>query len=164
MQAACNCDLHRFFVDYVFGKAQINFNKYLGLIGLQVTTVWKNALSADGKIAPDVRVYSWQPVNDSNIRLGISNPANCWTRAGLHTGDILKSVNGIVIKSSIDFRRILREIKFGDTVVVKVQRPKGSLETNVLIDGYQQTEVHLVEVTKPSAKQRRLFEQWANAD
>jgi predicted metalloprotease with PDZ domain len=163
-EASCNCDLHRFFVDYVFGKAQINFNKYLALIGLQVTTVWKNALSADGKIAPDVRVYSWQPLNDSNIRLGISNPANCWTRAGLHTGDILKSVNGVVIKSSIDFRRILREIKFGDTVVVKVQRPKGSLETNVLIDGYQQPEVHLVEVTQSSAKQRRLFEQWGNAD
>jgi len=163
-RTVCHCDVHQFFVDYVFGKTQINFNKYLELIGLQVTAEWKNALSADGKIAPDVRVYSWQPIHESNIRLGISNPANCWTRAGLHTGDILRSVNGTVIKSSMDFRTILRQVKFGDTLVVEVQRPQENFKTTVVIDGYQQPEIHLVELTHPSAKQKRLFAQWANAD
>ena len=64
----------------------------------------------------------------------------------------------------MDFRRILRDVKFGDIVVVEVQRPTGSLKANVLVDGYQQPEIHLSELTQRSGKQRKLFAQWANAN
>lgn len=160
----CKCDVHQFFLDYVYGNRPIDFNKYLRLIGLEVNTEWKNVLSAEGQLAPDLRVYSWQPLNETSIRLGITNPVNCWTKAGLHTGDMIKSINGTAIRSTGDFRRVIRDIKFGDIVVVEVQRPAGILKANVLIEGYQLPEVHVTESKRSSEKQKKLFAQWANVE
>jgi len=156
----CNCNVHQFFQDHVFGSKQIDFNKYLQLIGLQMSMTWKDVLSPDAKIIPDLRVYSWQKPGENFIRVGITNPASCWGKAGLHTGDIIKSVNGATINAPGDFRRLIRGINVADTVSVEVQRATGTWKTNILITGYQQPVVNIAQMTHTTEKQRHLYEQW----
>ncbi|HET9823830.1 MAG TPA: PDZ domain-containing protein [Chitinophagaceae bacterium] len=158
----CGCGVHEFFTDYVYGHKQIDFNRYLALIGLRVNIEWKQVVSGDSTIAPDLRVYSWQAPNESFIRLGITNPASCWGQAGLHTGDIIKSVNESAINSSREFRQAIRQAKVGDTISIQVRRPSGSFHTNVAIKGYQQPEVRIVESKSSSQKEKSLRNRWKN--
>lgn len=158
----CGCNVHNFFVDHVYGTRQIDFNKYLELIGLKMDVQWKVVLSADKKPTPDLRVYSWQVPNENVIRLGITNPASCWGKAGLHTGDILISVNGNRTHSTRDFRQAIRGAQPGDTVVVEVRQSSRLVKTNVLITGYQQPDVHISELNRDSDKEQKLFRQWMN--
>jgi len=157
----CGCSVHQFFQDYVYEHKQIDFKKYLELVGLQMQMTWKDVLSEGGKHVPDLRVYSWLD-SEKNLKLGITNPLSCWGRAGLHTGDIIKSVNGTPINETRNFRQVIREVKMGDTVVVEVQRPAGIIKIKVLITGYQQPEVHITPISRVTEKQKNLFRQWIN--
>ena len=156
----CGCDVHQFFTDHVFGHKQIDFNKYLKLAGLQMSVALKDALSSDGKPAPDLRIYSWQKNNEDFIRIGITNPQSCWGKAGLHTGDIIKSVKGIPIKTQNDFRQAIRSTKIGDSVAMEIQKSSGIIKINVLINGYQQPEVHIQHLSNISQKQKDIFTRW----
>jgi hypothetical protein len=62
----------------------------------------------------------------------------------------------------MDFRSIQRNAKIGDTIVVAVERPSGIQKINVLITGYQQPVVHMIQMTTINEKQRRLYEQWVS--
>ena len=160
VQEVCNCKVHQFFADYVYGHKQIDFNQYLKLVGLRMNAEWKDVLSADKQPAPDLRVYSWQNPKEPVIRLGITNPASCWGKAGLHTGDILKSVNGVPIRLTTDFRQLIREMKRGDSVSVEVEQQTGIKRANLVVSGYQQPEVRVVELNQPSERAKNLFNQW----
>jgi predicted metalloprotease with PDZ domain len=162
VREACACNVHEFFSDYVYGRRQIDFNKYFGMIGLRMTFEWKNVLSADNQPTPDLRTFSWQNPNENVIRLAITNPVSCWGRAGLHTGDILRSVNGIPIKSTGDFRQIIAKANIGDTVVVEVEQRSGIKKANVLITGYQQPEVRIAKTNQHTPRQTTLYNEWLN--
>jgi len=152
--------VEQFFAAHVFGNKQIDFNKYLKLAGLQMTVTLKDVLSANGKPAPDQRVYSWQKPNEDFTRIGITNPQSCWGKAGLHTGDIIKSVNGVTIRMRNDFRQAIRGTAIGDTVAIEIQRSAGIVKINVVISGYQQPEVHIQHLPNATQKQERIFAQW----
>jgi predicted metalloprotease with PDZ domain len=156
----CGCNIHQFFVDHVYGSKQIDFSKYLKLIGLQYTIEWKDVLLSDQKPAPDLRAYVYQLPGENILRMGISNPTVAWGRAGLHTGDIVKTVNGKTLINADDFRPIQRNAKIGDTIVVEVQRPSGVQKISVLISGYQQPFVHIAQMPTITEKQKRLYDQW----
>jgi predicted metalloprotease with PDZ domain len=162
VQEVCACNVHQFFLDHVYGHQQIDFNKYLKLIGLKMNAEWKDVLLADKQLAPDLRAYSWQNPNESVVRLGITNPSSSWTKAGLHTGDILRSVNGMPIKSTRDFRQVIREMKRGDTIAIEVEQRTGIKNVNVFITGYQQPEVRVAGLNQPSQREKDLFNQWLN--
>ena len=153
-------NVHQFFVDHVYGSKQIDFSKYLNLIGLQYTMEWKEVLSNDQKPVPDLRAFVYQLPGENVLRIGLSNPTVVWARAGLHTGDIVKTVNGKSLANAMDFRTIQRNAKIGDTIVVEVQRPTGVQKINVLITGYQQPVVRITQLPAITEKQRRLYEQW----
>jgi len=159
----CACNVRQFFLDYVYGHKQIDFNQYLKLVGLKMNAEWKDVLSSDKQPAPDLRVYSWQNPNENVVRLAITNVASCWAKAGLHTGDILKSVNGKPIKSTRDFRQVLREVKRGDTVSVEIDQRTGIKKANVVVTGYQQPEVLVAELNQSSARQKNLLNQWLSS-
>lgn len=158
----CGCDLGSFFQDYVFGKKPIDFDKYLRLMGLQKTLTWKDVMT-DGKPSPDLRIYIWQAPNETALRVGITDPSSCWGKAGLHTGDVLRSVNDTIVKTAVDFRQQLRTIKIGDTVILEVQRSTGSKKINVVVTGYKQPEVQITEINNVTEKQKRLLAQWKEA-
>jgi predicted metalloprotease with PDZ domain len=162
VQEVCACNIHQFFLDYVYGHKQIDFNRYLKVVGLKMNAEWKDVLS-DKRVSPDLRVYSWQRPNEMMVRLGITNPTSCWAMAGLHTGDILKSVNGVPIRSTRDFRQIIREVKRGDTVSVEVEQPTGVKKKNVFVTGYQLPEVAVAELNQSSPREKNLLNQWLSS-
>jgi len=156
----CGCSVHQFFGDHVYGSKPIDFSKYLKLIGLQYAIEWKDVLSNDQKPVPDLRAFVYQLPNEGVLRMGLSNPTVAWGRAGLHTGDIVKTVNGKALTNALDFRSIQRNAKIGDTIVVEVERAPGVQKINVLITGYQQPVVHITQMPTITEKQKRLYEQW----
>jgi predicted metalloprotease with PDZ domain len=156
----CGCDVHSFFEAYVRGGKSIEFDGYLRLIGLRSSVTWSDALDPDGHPSPDLRAYSWLPVDGSGLRLGISDPSSVWGKAGLHTGDRILAVNGGAIKSTAEFRGILRRLHSGDTVTVEVQRPAGVWRTAVVIAGYQRPVVRLEDIQGATERQLRLRAQW----
>ena len=160
IHSICACDVRPFFTDHVFGNKQIDFNKYLKLAGLKMTVALKDVLSGDGKPSPDLRIYPWQKPNEDFIRIGITNPQSCWGKAGLHTGDIIKSLNGVPIRTRNDFRQAITRAKVGDFVTMEIQRSSGIVNINVVISGYQESEVHIQHLSNATQKQEKIFSQW----
>ena len=162
VHSICRCNVEQFFADNVFGNKQLDFNKYLKMAGLQMTVTSKDALSGDGKPAPDLRIYPWQKPNEDFTRIGITSPQSCWGKAGLHTGDIVRSVNGITIKTRNDFRQAIRGTTVGETVAMEMQRSSGIEKINVVISGYQQPDVHIQNLSNATQKQEKIFARWNN--
>lgn len=156
----CGCNVHQFFQDHVYGNKQIDFSKYIKLLGLQYTMEWKDVLSTDQKPVPDLRAFVYQLPGENVFRIGLSNPTVAWGRAGLHTGDIVRTVNGRTLVNAADFRSIQRNAKIGDSIVVEVERPSGVQKINVLITGYQQPVVRITPMPTITEKQKKLYEQW----
>ncbi len=160
VQDVCGCSVDQFFLDHVYGTKQIDFSKYINLLGLQYTIEWKDFVSNDQKPVPDLRAFVYQLPGENVFRIGLSNPTVAWARAGLHTGDIIKTVNGKTLASALDFRSIQRNAKIGETIVVEVDRSSGVQKINVLITGYQQPVVRITPMPTITEKQKRLYAQW----
>lgn len=160
VEDVCGCNVHQFFSDHVYGSKQIDFSQYLKLLGLQYSIEWKDVLSNDQKPVSDLRAFVYQLPGENVLRITLSNPTVAWGRAGLHTGDIVKTVNEKTLTNSLDFRSIQRNAKIGDTIVVEVERPSGIQKINVLITGYQQPVVHITKLSTINEKQKRLYGQW----
>ena len=155
----CKCDVHGFFESYVYGNKIMNFNKYLGIVGLNLTLSWVEARNTDGSLAPDMRVYSWQ-ADDGAIRIGITDPLSCWGRAGLHTGDKIIALNNKPVKSTKELRTILNGLHIGDKSLIEIQRPAGKWQTFVLLQGYKNPEVVIRKNKVITVLQSKLFDVW----
>ena len=111
-----------------------------------------------------LRAFSYQLPGENILRIGISNPTGAWGRSGLHTGDIIKTVNGKVLTNPADFRSMQRNAKIGDTILVEVERSSKLVKINVLITGYQQPVVHITQIPAITDKQEKLYEQWVSGN
>jgi len=80
----------------------------------------------------------------------------------LHTGDIVRSVNGITIKTRNDFRQAIRGTAVGDTIAMEMQRSSGIEKINVVISSYQQPDVHIQHLSNATQKQEKIFTRWNN--
>jgi predicted metalloprotease with PDZ domain len=156
----CGCDVHSFFENYVRGNKSIDLDKYLRLAGLHYTLSWVDGMGSDKKPAADYRLYSWVKPNETNTRLWITDPESCWGKAGLHTGDIIISVNGRSVRTPGDLNQLVRAAKTGDTIALEVKRPAGLSKINVFVSGYKEPVVHITEKNASAEKQKNLYEQW----
>jgi len=161
--AVCGCSVSPFFATYVRGAALLDFNRYLALAGMRARVTWTPALGSDGRPAPDTRVRGWLPPGEPHLSLLLSQPHGAWSRAGLHTGDRLLSVNGAAVGSVAEFRAILGRLQLGDTLRVEVQRPAGPWRTSVIVGGYDRPTVSLEELPDATASQRALGAAWRAA-
>lgn len=161
---ACGCDMHSFFETYVRAGHGIDFNRYLGLIGLRMRLSWAAAREPDGIPEPDLRVYAWEPPGESFPALGITDPESCWGRGGLHTGDIITGVNGKPVASAADFRALVRRLHAGDTLAVEVRHQGSSMHTVVTISGHDRPSVRIEEVDGATERQRTLRARWEACD
>jgi predicted metalloprotease with PDZ domain len=159
--ATCSCNVHAFFQDHIYGNQPIDINKYLQLAGMHADIKWTDALSPDGKPMADLRVYAYQLPGSSAVKLGIMNPQDSWGKAGLHTGDLLISVNNTAMQSANDFRRLQRAWKIGDILSIKIKRPAGVWETKVVVAGYKEPASRISEISSATGKQRGLRAAWS---
>ena len=82
-----------------------HFARELARAGLRMSVTGSPAVNERGEPVPDLRVFAQERDDDPRPRLLLSNPASIWGRAGLHTGDLIASFNGVPIRASADFRR-----------------------------------------------------------
>ena len=156
---SCGCDAHSFFEAYIRGAGPIDFDHYLRMIGMSMHVTWSPALS-DGKPELDLRVYALNMEGDTALRIRITNPNSAWARAGLHTGDLLVSVDGKAVKTSADFRTWLGTLHLGDTAQVEVLRAGVVSKVSVVISGYDRPTVKIDEIADATPEQKRLRAQW----
>ena len=156
----CGCDVQSFFAAHVRDGQPIDFDRYLGLIGLRVHLSWKPALSSDGQPAADLRLFAWLPPGERFLSLLLSDPTGAWGRAGLHTGDRIVAVNGAPLVTMDDFRALRRRLRIGDSVHVTVQRPTGPWTTTVVVTGYDQPVARIGAIAEATERQRVLRERW----
>jgi predicted metalloprotease with PDZ domain len=157
----CACAVKPFFDAHVRGAQPLDFNKYLGLIGLSAEQK-SEAVLRDGAAVPDIRLWAWNPPGDSLLALAVNNPLTIWGQAGLHSGDRLITINGSVARSWPEFRRHLAGARIGDTfhLVVQSGRATAPRTVSVRVSGYEMPAVTVSENFTATEKQRRLREAW----
>jgi len=163
VREVCACDAQSFFEAYVRGARPIDFDRYLGTIGLRTHVSWSPALGNEGKPEPDLRVAAFSRDGGSALRLRLTNPTSAWGRAGLHTGDRLVSVDGRSVATSTDFRSWLGKLHIGDTALVEIERNGAVSRVEVLVNGYDRPTVRIDEIANATPDQRRLRAQWLAA-
>ena len=156
----CNGKVDSFFKNYIYSGHPIEFNKYLELAGLQFHLTYAAAKNADGKLLPDFRVYTWQPIGDTLYHIGITNPLNCWTKSGIHTGDVVFSLNNHSIKTRQDFHNALNDLHVNDTLMVTTRRYDSKISIPVTITGYDKPVASITQIPNASSRQQKLLEQW----
>lgn len=153
-------EVHPFFEKYIYEGKALDFDPYLRLIGLRLQLSYHPLMDSKGRPAVDKRLYIWQPAGDTVYHLVVTDPRGCWARAGLHTGDVLMSINGQLIKDRQGFYDMLKELRIEDRVIVQVGRSGGSERIPVDITGYQVPVAHLIKEGNGSLAMQRLFMQW----
>jgi len=158
VESVCNCDVTPFFDAHVRHGAAIDFDRYLGLMGL-TTRVTRGPAMYNGEPERDLRIYGYEPPSpDSGLRLVISNPSSIWGRAGLHSRDRLIGINGAPLRTWSELRAKVQALRLGDTVRVQVQRPSAPFEATVIVAGFERPTVRIERLPNATVAQRRLAE------
>jgi len=155
VESVCGCDATPFFDAHVRGARAIDFDRWLGMIGLRTHVTWGPAVY-NGEPERDLRVWGFE--RDSTIRLVINNATSIWGRAGLHSRDRLMRVNGAAVKTWPELRGKLQALRMGDTVRVEVMRPAGPFVATVVVAGFERPTVRLERLPNATVAQRRLAE------
>ncbi len=156
VEAVCSCDVTPLFDAHVRSAHVLDFDRYLGLIGLKTQVSWGPAVS-NGVPERDLRMYGFEPAApDGGLRLIVTNPASIWGRAGLHSRDQLVSIDGTPVATWSDFRPRMQRLRLGDTVRVQVRRPSGPFEATVVVAGFERPTVRIEQLPNATLAQRRL--------
>jgi predicted metalloprotease with PDZ domain len=158
----CRCDMREFFRQHIYGAGRVDFDHYLGLIGLRSEVTWSRAVNPDGTPAVDLRIAPLSTEGEVILRIG--NPQSAWGKAGLHTGDRLVSVDGRRVTSWSEFREWLRGLKVGDVGRLVVIRDGVSRTVEVRIDPYDVPRVSISERADATVRQKRLRQMWLAAN
>jgi predicted metalloprotease with PDZ domain len=158
VETVCGCDVTPFFDAHVRGAAPIDYNRYLGLIGL-TGRVTSGPAVYNGEPERDLRFFGWEPP-EGGVRVTISNPTSIWARAGLNSGDRLRAMDGAPVTTWADMRARLQRLRMGDTVRVEVQRPGGPFVATVVVAGFERPVVRIEPTAGATAAQRGLAAAW----
>ena len=153
---------HDFFLQYIYGNHELDFNSYLKEIGLRSTVRWIDAVNDDGTSRPDLKIYAWKNAKGKML-VGVSDPESIWAKGGVHTGMQIISVNGEQITSQSLFFQKMRGVKLGDNVVMVIKQSENSLPVTktIHVTGYKKAVVKIEELPMLSAKQKDLYAAWA---
>ena len=156
----CGCTVSPFFDAHVRGGKPIPFDDYLRYIGLRADVTWRPALGQDGRPVPDFRAFPYDRGDGTGVRLAISDPSSAWGKAGLHTGDGLRAMNGQPIATRDAALGVIRQLKSGDTVHVEVERGGVRRSATVVMAPFDRPFVQLRDVASPTTAQRALRARW----
>ena len=157
----CGCDVRVFFRDHIYSAEQVDFDKYLALIGLKSGVTWSTALDNQGDPSVDLRIGPVEP--EGEMKLRITNSRSAWAQAGLRTGDKTISADGKQVTSWQEFRNWLRALKVGDTARLTVRRGGETKTFEVPIRPFEIPTVRITEISNANPKQLRLRDAWLNA-
>jgi predicted metalloprotease with PDZ domain len=156
----CACNVSGFFDAHVRGGHPIAFDDYLRYIGLRAEVTWRPALGDDGRPVADLRAFPYDLGDGLGPRLAVTDPQSAWGRAGLHSGDRIRAMNGQPIPVVDSVRVMLRRLKSGDTVRVDVERDGARQSATVVMTPFDRPFVELRDVPSPTPGQRALRARW----
>jgi predicted metalloprotease with PDZ domain len=156
----CGCSVTSFFDAHVRGGRPIPFDAYLRHMGLRVTVSWRPALGVDDRPAPDLRAYAYEVGDGAGPRLVVTNPESAWGRAGLRTGDRVRSLNANPTPTADAVRLTLRQLRSGDTLRVEVDRAGTTRTATVVMAPFTRPFVELQELPGATPAQRALRKRW----
>ncbi|MDR3695002.1 hypothetical protein [Mucilaginibacter sp.] len=154
-------EVHKFFRNYVYQGKSIDFNKYLRLIGLRLQLSYQAAINNKGQLIGDNRIYIWRPHDDTLYHLILTSSSGCWTKAGVHTGNTILSINDQPIKTRASFYNVVNKLKIDDKVIMEVKQPDGIHKIPITVSGYQ---IPVTQITKIECRApvQKLYQQWDN--
>ena len=164
VQVCLSCNIHTFFKDHINGAGQIDFNKYLSLMGMRSEVTRSAALGGDGSPSVDLRIGPLQNDVADGFKIRITNPQSAWGKAGLHTGDRLLSVDGTAVSSWPDLRAWLRKLKIGDVGRLEIIHDGVKKMVEVPIAGYDVPTVKISEISAPTPHRLKLRNAWMSAN
>lgn len=153
-------DFHQFFEDHIRNSKELDFNKYLSLIGMKMDLSWTDVTNNEGKPVPDLRSYAFQRENESILRFGTTSPESIWAKAGLHTGDQLRSINDSIVTTDQEFRVMMRRLNIGDKVVIEVVKNSKPVKIPVTLAGYKWAAVKISDLPSINSRQQSLRNFW----
>jgi len=164
LEVCPTCDVHTFFREHIYGAGQIDFDKYLGLMGMRSEVTRSAALGSDGTPSVDLRIGPLQNDVADGFKIRITNPQSAWGKAGLHTGNRLLSVDGTPVSSWPDLRSWLRTLKIGDVGRLEIMHDGVKKMVEVPVAVYDVPAVKISEITAPTPRQLKLRNAWINAN
>lgn len=165
---ACRCNLSPFYRSHVRAANEIDFDRYLGLMGMRAEIRRQQARDASGQPLPDLRIGA-TPYGGIGTaggpfggrpRLAVGDPGSAWGKAGLETGDEVISVNGKPVDAPDQLRPALAGVRVGDTVRVEYLRAGERRVARVAVGTYDAVSVSLVDAGSLTATQRAVREVW----
>ncbi|MGB0839899.1 MAG: M61 family metallopeptidase [Chitinophagales bacterium] len=158
VEAVAGKNLDQFWVDYIDGVADIDYNKYFGYAGLRLVNVNedlnKQPLTLGARLSG-----SGGKLTVSSLKRG-----TCGYEGGINAKDELLSIDGYRTSSSGDVSTILANKKSGDVVEVMVSREK-IIKTLKITLSKDETEKWMVEqLENPSRLQKSIYKKWLHAD
>ena len=142
-----------FFADYIYGKKEIDFAKFLGYAGLEVV----EKKHAHG--APDLGITVVPSGERSIIRRVTAGSAA--QAAGLELDDELLALNGRRVRSN-DLNDRLKDYKPGDRVKLTVFREEQLREFEVKL-APPAPDYQVLRVKEPNALQKKIYGSWLGA-
>lgn len=153
----CSCDVQPFFGEHIYAARQVDFDRYLNVIGMRAEITQVQAVDGEGRPSVDLRIG---PIDGTEFKLRITNSNSAWYRAGVRTGDKLVSANGSPIADWGAFRNWLRTLKIGDTAQLVVSRDGVEKAIEVPIRPFEVPSVRVIGLENTSAKHLRIREAW----
>jgi len=143
-------NLKSFFDDFVHGTKPLEWEKYLGFAGLQLS-------------ARDTIQQPWLGVQTTDagagarvIRINADSPAY---EAGLDLGDEILSMNGFRVRTQ-DLQQRIPEMKAGERVKLAVFRDDRLREFEVTLKNQSVPAYRIQKVKDPTSLQKSIFESW----
>lgn len=155
---ACKADI---FDRTVFAAGAIDFDRYLGSLGLKATLSWETNLDQTGRPFPDLRLLGYLRPGETSIRLVITDPRTTWGRAGLHSHDVLVSFNEKPIASWPELRTALRALAVGDTATVVVMQHGAQRTIKVPITAQDRAVVRITPMEGFTPDKKRAYQAWS---
>lgn len=143
-----------FFADYVYGKKEIDFAKFLAYAGLEVSEKKREN-------APPELGMSVAPAGERSIVRRVAAGSAAYN-AGLDLGDELLALNGKRVRSS-DLNERLKDYKPGDKVTLTVFRDEALRQFEVTLQAAA-PEYRVQRAETPTALQKKIYNSWLNAE
>ncbi len=139
-----------FFDQYIYGVGQLDYNKYLGYAGLELTD--NNA----GSNRPFLGINTKKEEGKLLISK-VDREGAAWS-AGLNANDEILAINGYRV--SDDISNWIQSFKVGEEITLTISRAGMLREINVKLVANPKHSFRIVKKAKATAKQKALYKAW----
>ncbi|MGB1204578.1 MAG: M61 family metallopeptidase [Chitinophagales bacterium] len=155
-RAACNSvggqNMDAFFDEYVNDVKPIDYNKYLGYVGLKITN--KNADSK--RLSLDINTKD----DKGKLLVRIVKRGGAAYEAGINVHDELIAIDGYRIKNKSNIAVLLERYKVGDNINVTISREGKLQDISVALLPNTSFKYVIEKLEEQTATQKRLYDGW----